>query len=64
MSEPMACPTCGSDDISYYDIFEDGTMNVRCESVDCGSLWFEMWQFVAYEMSDGEDNRAHEGADK
>ena len=55
--EPVKCPTCGTDDISYVDRFEDGGMRVECQDADCMSEWWEVWNFSHIEMIEGEDNR-------
>jgi len=55
--EPVKCPTCKSDDISYTGTFEDGCMHVECQEADCMSEWWEVWQFHYIEMIEGEDNR-------
>jgi len=57
---PNNCPTCGTDDISYVDRFEDGGMRVVCQDADCMSEWFELWEFTHIEMIEGEDNRGGE----
>lgn len=53
--EPMTCPSCNSDDITYTDTFLSGSIEVRCD--ECNSSWYELWRFVDVEMIDGEDNR-------
>ena len=55
--EPVKCPTCGTDDISYVNRFEDGSMQVMCQDADCMSEWWEVWNFSHIEMIEGEDNR-------
>ena len=55
--EPVKCPTCESDDISYVDRFTDGGMRVECQEADCMSEWWEVWNFSHIEMIEGEDNR-------
>ena len=34
-TEPVTCPTCGTDEISYVDRFEDGGIRVECQEADC-----------------------------
>jgi len=58
--EPVKCPTCESDDISYVDRFADGGMRVECQEADCMSEWWEVWNFSHIEMIEGEDNRRKE----
>lgn len=58
--EPITCPTCKSDEISYVDGFEDGGMRVVCQVADCMSEWLEVWHFSHIEMIEGEDNRGEE----
>jgi len=53
--EPVTCPSCGSDDITYDDAFVSGSITVSCD--ECGSRWHEVWRFEDIEMIDGEDNR-------
>ena len=59
-ADPIHCPTCGSDDISYVDRFEDGGIRVMCQEVHCMSEWWEIWEFHSIEMIDGKDNRREE----
>jgi len=59
-AEPMHCPTCGTDDISYVDRFEDGGMRVVCQDADCMSEWWEVWTFSRIEMIEGIDNRGEQ----
>jgi hypothetical protein len=49
-SEPIHCPACGSDDITYDGRFEEGAIRVICKWNGCDASWLELWQFVAYEM--------------
>ncbi len=58
--EPVTCPTCGTDDISYIDTFESGGMRVECQDADCMSEWWEAWTFSHIEMIVGKDNRREE----
>ena len=58
-TEPVTCPTCDSDDISYVGRFEDGCIMVECQT--CPSSWWEVWQFHYIEMREGEDNRYVDG---
>ena len=53
---PNNCPTCGTDYISYERSFEDGCIKVVCQE-ECGSSWWEMWEFTHIEMIEGKDNR-------
>ncbi len=59
-AEPVKCPTCKSDDISYVGSFDEGTMNVECQDADCMSEWWEIWDFSHIEMIEGKDNRREE----
>lgn len=56
-TEPVRCPTCNSDDISYVDRFEDGGIRVKCQKADCMAEWWEVWTFSHIEMIEGRDNR-------
>ncbi len=58
--EPVKCPTCGTDDISYVNRFEDGSMQVMCQDAACMSEWWEVWNFSHIEMIEGKDNRREE----
>ena len=58
--EPVTCPTCDSDDISYVNRFEDGSIQVMCQEADCMSEWWEVWYFSHIEMIEGKDNRREE----
>ena len=60
--EPLKCPTCESDDISYVGRFEDGSMTVTC--MVCPSSWWEVWHFSHIEMIEGEDNRYVDGEEE
>jgi len=57
-TEPMNCPDCGTDDISYTGMFEDGCMKVECQI--CSASWWEIWTFSRIEMIEGMDNRGEE----
>tara|TARA_B100000287_G_scaffold187484_1_gene177313 strand:- start:119 stop:319 length:201 start_codon:yes stop_codon:yes gene_type:complete len=62
--EPITCPTCGSDDISYVKAFEDGAIEVMCQDDDCMSEWWEVWNFSHIEMIEGKDNRYVDGEEE
>ena len=56
-TEPVTCPTCKSDDISYERSFEAGSIKVVCQEMGCDSSWWEIWEFSHIEMIEGKDNR-------
>mgnify|MGYP003150042942 CR=1 FL=1 len=49
------CPACWSDDISYADTFNDGSILVTCG--DCYAKWYEVWSWVGITLiEDGDGN--------